>query len=69
MRIERSKRQKNCRYQIIDWKRNYLKKHLEIMQEDSTEFAKKAKVDVNSGESFYKVQFNNLGKSLWRCLD
>ena len=41
-----------------------LKTHLEIMQADSAEFIKKVKVDVNSGESFYRVQVNNLGKSL-----
>lgn len=47
-----------------------LKAHLEIMQNDSSECLKKARVDANTGEEFFCVQVNQLVKTLHeRCVE
>jgi len=43
---------------------SYLKTHVDIMLNDSSECLKKVRVDVNTGEGFFVVQVHHLVKLL-----
>lgn len=51
-------------------KESILKSHLEVMQRDSSECIRKARVDVNTGEEFFTAQVGYLvGVLQERCVE